>query len=542
MNWLRYLLEANIYLAAFYLLYYILLANETHYRLNRIYLLVTCIIAYIIPFFQLGFLKPAIDDATVATIIINPIAKAGVVKSIEFNWHDLLVYGYIGGAAVTLVIFSVKIARLLCMMRAEKHPLDNKYKLIRLENSNTAFSFFNYVFIGTNVSGAETVIRHELVHIDQKHSADIIFLELVKVAGWFNPFIYLLQRSLKSIHEYIADEQAAAFENDTLAYSSLLVSNAYGLGGSSITHSFFNYNLLKKRIIMLNQKRSGNLARLKYLAALPVCAVLLCASTLGFSKTYGVIDIAPQKQTDTTKKLKIVEVKQPSERPVEIRQKINQGVKEVVTKQKKLDLKQGQSPDKVQEIEIVPVKDPGKSADLIKKLPGVKIADNGDVYAQGKPVTKIKINGKEVKSADVIEKPAPTVLQLQKIPPPMEPIPPVSKEFDALFKSMSKTIRYPAAARESSLVGSVIVKFDVDADKKITDINIIKGIGGGCDEEVVRAVKAFVGSVDAKVGNYKMAVTFDLDNVEPPKSASGEFAKDPSFAGEVIVVGYGIKK
>ena len=86
MNWLKYLLEANIYLAVFYLLYLLLLANETHYRLNRLYLLTTCVIGYIIPFIQLGFLKPTINDgATVTTIILNPIAQAGAVKTAEFS-------------------------------------------------------------------------------------------------------------------------------------------------------------------------------------------------------------------------------------------------------------------------------------------------------------------------------------------------------------------------------------------------------------------------------------------------------------------------
>lgn len=542
MNWLHYLLEANIYLAVFYLLYYILLANETHYRLNRIYLLTTCVIAYIIPFFQLGFLKPAIDEgATVVTIIINPLAKTDAVKAAEFNWHELLIYGYIAGATVTLAVFSVKIARLLRMMRAKKNRLDNKYKLILLENSNTAFSFFNYVFIGTNVSGAETVMRHELVHIRQMHSADIIFLELFKVTGWFNPFIYLLQRGLKSVHEYIADEQAATFESDTLAYSSLLVSNAYGLGGSSITHSFFNYNLLKKRIIMLNQKRSGNLARLKYLAALPVCAGLLCASTLGFSKTYGIIDIAPQKVTDTVKKPKVVEVKQPTEVSKKIREEVNQAIKNEIVVQKKLAAKEVSSPDKVKEIQIAPVKTSDKSADVIKTIPGVEVAANGDVYAQGKPITRVKVNGKELKSDDVVEKEAPKATEQQKIPPPMEPIPPVSNDFDNLFKDLSKKVRYPKAAREAHVVGSVVLRFDWDGDK-IDHIMVNKGIGSGCDEEVIRVLHAFNGSLAAKPGNYKLAVTFNLNGIEAPKPAGRDFAKDPSFAGEVVVVGYGVKK
>jgi hypothetical protein len=101
----------------------------------------------------------------------------------------------------------------------------------------------------------------------------------------------LLQRSLKTIHEYIADEQTAAYERDALTYSSFLLNNAYGIQGSTIAHSFFNYNLLKKRIIMLNKNRSGKLARLKYLTALPLCAGMLCTSTLVFSKNYGLIDL-----------------------------------------------------------------------------------------------------------------------------------------------------------------------------------------------------------------------------------------------------------
>jgi len=132
---------------------------------------------------------------------------------------------------------------------------------------------------------------------------------------------------------------------------------------------------------------------------------------------------------------------------------------------------------------------------------------------------------------------------LQKMPPPpMEPIPPVSKDFENLFKSMQKNVRYPASAREANVVGSVVVNFNVNENHNLSNIVVLKGIGNGCDEEVVRAIKAFTGSVEAKAGNYKMAVTFDLDGIKAPKPASGDLFKDPSFAGEVVVVGYPIKK
>jgi hypothetical protein len=215
-----------------------------------------------------------------------------VVTAPVFTINDYLWMAYVAGAVVLLLFLVVKLYSVFKLTQNNKAAY-GKYKMVYLKDTDVAFSFFNYLFIGTRAAGANTIITHELVHIRQKHSADIMFLELLKVICWFNPCIYLLQKSLKTVHEYIADEQTAATEADALTYSSFLVNNAYGAGGSSITHSFFNYNLLKKRIIMLNQQRSGKLARLKYLIAVPVCAGLLCASTLGFSKNYGWIDLSP---------------------------------------------------------------------------------------------------------------------------------------------------------------------------------------------------------------------------------------------------------
>jgi hypothetical protein len=148
-----------------------------------------------------------------------------------------------------------------------------------------------------------------------------MLLEVLKVINWFNPFVYLLQRSIKTVHEYIADEQTAAYERDALTYSSFLLNNAYGIQGSTIAHSFFNYNLLKKRIIMLNKNRSGKLARLKYLTvhtALRGNALCINPADIDYIKktmklTVEVIDVdsqtkmpvavAKDAKSDTTRKL-----------------------------------------------------------------------------------------------------------------------------------------------------------------------------------------------------------------------------------------------
>ena len=313
MNWLHYLLEANLYLAVFYGGYYLFLSRETHYTLNRFYLLFGSVISFILPVMQLGILKPVERPITAvhftfatqsASFIPAPVATAAPI----FTWQDGIVYVYLLGAVILLMVLLIKLYQLLKLTRAKKPGPEDSYKVVQINGSDTAFSFFNYMFIGTKVQQTEMIIKHELVHIRQKHSADIIFIELLKIVNWFNPFIYLVQYSLREIHEYIADEKIASSGTDALTYSSFLVSNAYGLSGSSITHSFFNYNLLKKRIIMLHQKRSGSLARLKYLLAIPICGGLLCASTLAFSKTYGWVDIAPHHSNyaDTVAQARVI--------------------------------------------------------------------------------------------------------------------------------------------------------------------------------------------------------------------------------------------
>ncbi len=308
MSWLHYLMEANLYLVLFYLCYCLFLNRETHYTLNRAYLLFSCVAAFVLPILQLGMLKPVPQvtapvnyaATTAVPLTHTPVTLAAPVTANRvFTWDDGLLYIYLIGAGIFLLVLLFKLHRLALLARAGRAGEQQGYRLVRLNETNTAFSFFKYLFIGAGTASADTIIRHELVHIRQKHSADIIFIELLKVINWFNPVIYLMQRSLRAVHEYIADEQTASSGNGALAYSSFLVENAYGLSGTSVTHSFFNYNLLKKRIIMLHQKRSGKLARLKYLVTLPVCAGMLCASTLAFSKTYGWVDIAPKRNIDS---------------------------------------------------------------------------------------------------------------------------------------------------------------------------------------------------------------------------------------------------
>ncbi|WPU92542.1 M56 family metallopeptidase [Mucilaginibacter sabulilitoris] len=554
MNWLHYLLEANLYLVVFYAGYQLFLKNETYYTLNRVYLLLSCILSFALPLMQIGILKAAEQGTGVTAYVISTGLKPTTNQANDFNLsiQNMFFYAYLLGVAVLAVILLLKLFKLTRMTRTVHETIEDKYKIIPVEDSNTAFSFFNYLFIGSKTAGSDIIIRHELVHIRQKHTLDVLFLELIKIINWFNPFVYLLQNSIKTVHEYIADEQTAAYDSDALAYSSFLVNNAYGLNASSVTHSFFNYNLLKKRIIMLNQKRSGNLARLKYLVAVPICAVALCASTLGFSKTYALIDLAPQKISDTTKVwsrsidnkngVKLDEigsvVNNKTDFEVTITEK--QGSKKIYRKStasaedKKLLLdKYGYVfPDKM----AVP-KPPEKIANMPPPPPPANPAK------ANKP-PKIK---KSIKVIDVElvpppaapEKPAEPVKEPaeQKAPPP-PPEPP----FKDMGKFIGKTARYPSEAKRNNAEGAVIIKYNLNNNKQINNVQMVKGIGYGCGDDIVKALPSFKVVDNVKPGNYTLKVNYIIatDSTNPgllkpsPKAVTDITSADL----EVVIVGY----
>jgi beta-lactamase regulating signal transducer with metallopeptidase domain len=576
MNWLHYLLEANLYLVVFYTGYCLFLNKETYYTLNRAYLLLSCILSFLLPVMQIGTLKPAesgvVKVVLLASTGLKPVATE--VQASHITVDDVLLYTYLLGVIVLALVLIFKIFRLIKMTRTTNALVDNKYKLIGIDGSNTAFSFFNYLFIGTKTAGSDIIIRHELVHIRQKHSADIIFMELIKIINWFNPFIYLMQVSLKTVHEYIADEQTAAHETDALAYSSFLVNNAYGLNGSSITHSFFNYNLLKKRIIMLNQKRSGNLARLKYLMAVPICAAALCASTLAFSKTYALIDLAPRQHTVPTADHKAANIATDTTRVINHNQVTSKGYKYeeegylingktdfrvIITEkngEQKEYLKHSTKP-----ADLAMLKDKyGYSFPKMMIYPKLPPPPPMPGPQSGKnkippppPPAKVK---KGVKVTDVVispppvdepAPPAPVQAPGEAVPPP----PPPKDPFDSLYKYIGKHVRYPTVARENHFAGKIILTFNIN-NGKIGDLKITRGLYDVMDAEVVRVIKNYNGTLNARPGKYVIPVSYNLVDEKGNNVGKQPDNKNKSEANtivvesgrvytlnEVVIIGYG---
>jgi TonB family protein len=153
-----------------------------------------------------------------------------------------------------------------------------KSHIIKFHGLNTAgFSAFGHIFVSSRLTPEEAgeIIKHEQNHLNHHHSADIILIELVMLFQWFNPVVYFFSRSLRAVHEYQADEECINLGISVNNYQKLLMNQIFKSKIFTITNSFSNPSLVKKRMIMMTKERSGSLANFKLLLVFPVIASVM---------------------------------------------------------------------------------------------------------------------------------------------------------------------------------------------------------------------------------------------------------------------------
>ncbi|HET7360604.1 MAG TPA: M56 family metallopeptidase, partial [Salinimicrobium sp.] len=191
----------------------------------------------------------------------------------QINWWLII---YFSGLLFSLGLFLKKYFGLKKMFRFKVVSEENGFKIIEVPNSNLACTFFNTIFLGEalKLKEKEHILSHEMVHVIQKHSWDLVFFELLKMVFWFNPLIYIFQQKIATLHEFIADAQAVKTTERKTYYHQLL-NTAFNTQNISFTNQFFNHSLIKKRIVMLQKSQSKSVGRLKYLVLLPLLLVML---------------------------------------------------------------------------------------------------------------------------------------------------------------------------------------------------------------------------------------------------------------------------
>lgn len=269
MNWPSYLIQVNIYLTLFYAFYVLVLQNETFFKWNRIFLVSSGGLSFLIPLMQSEWVKNLFVTKTIEEFsgtALNPLMLNEVQISVNRNeglttgeWIALL---YLLG----VLLFLSKFLWQLSKVSKSFHE------------GSQAQSFFHKIKVSERLPSRESIIKHEEVHASQLHSADVIIFELISIINWFNPVVYAYKKSVKYIHEFIADE-AASIDTGKSEYALLLVSNAFGVQNDQLTNNFYNQSLLKKRIIMLHKTKSRRTALLKYGLTAPLFAAMLVFSS-----------------------------------------------------------------------------------------------------------------------------------------------------------------------------------------------------------------------------------------------------------------------
>ena len=283
------LIQILVFQVLFLAVYETFLKKETFFNLNRIYLLLTPILGTALPFISVDFIQKSIPQEYVVqlpAVVVGDTISEAIPNATSF-WLPSLLDLWLFGIALSAVIFIWKIFRITKIYLSGNTVYFDGLKLKILPKTDTAFSFFNTIYLGENISEEKrsSIVAHEKIHIQQKHTLDLLFFEILRIIFWFNPLIYVFQNRMATLHEFIADEKLTA-ENDKKQYYQNLLSEVFQTEKISFINTFFNQSLIKKRISMLQKSKSRKAAQLKYLLLLPaICAMLIYTACSNEPKT-----------------------------------------------------------------------------------------------------------------------------------------------------------------------------------------------------------------------------------------------------------------
>ncbi len=423
---LPYLLTASLYLLLFYGCYALLLRRNTFFGLNRLYLLASLVLSLALPLVQLPV--ETTSSLPVGTITLPAFtvgsSQTAATGSLTITQGLWLLYGL--GILIMLIQLGLNLVAVFRLIRrgtAERKP---NYTLVRLpENSTPSFSFGRYLVLNQpdSLSEPEALLRHEAAHIRQGHTVDILLLEIVRIAFWFNPVLWRYKRALQEVHEFLADRAAVRqVEVQTQpTYVRQLVAYALDVPLTALTTPFVSKSTLKQRIIMLQKPQTHRRALLGYALALPLAALLVMCTQPD----------RDQPISETTAATQQAQV----QKPVNV---------------------------------------------------------EGEVF---------------------------TVVEQQ---------PEFKGGMAALGQYLQSNLKYPAAARKANVQGRVFVRFIVTKTGEITNVEILKGIGFGADEEAIRVVQNMPrwkpAMQSGKLVNvqFNLPINFQLDD----KTAVNNFLKE----------------
>ena len=285
---LPYIIKSALVLAMLYVCIMPLLEKETFHRLNRIIILGCLILSFIVPFIHFtGGTNPTVNMLRQAVQLPEIMIDGNGSEQSILNLADIMICIYIIGVVAIFTMTVVQTASLILRLRKCEQIADNRGNTIVLTDyAISPFCFFHYIVMSRDdyANNRGFILTHEQEHIRLRHYIDLIILQVATIIQWFNPFVWLIGKNLKAIHEFEVDEAVLNKGIDATQYQQFLVIKAVGNRLQPFANNL-NKESLKRRIIMMNQKKSNRWMMLKALFVIPVAtlAVSVFANTSDMS-------------------------------------------------------------------------------------------------------------------------------------------------------------------------------------------------------------------------------------------------------------------
>ncbi len=291
-----YLIESSVCLLFFLTFYRLALSNLTHFNWMRVYLLSSLTLSLFLHLLKIpdqlfssivgnGLLDKQLYliNLSLPTIFSPNTFEHGIQSSPAANWQYYLIFLlltiYVVGVLYKSFLFIQSLLEIKESIRNNERSKEGNYWIITTNTRVAAYSFLNYIFISRNHKNLtllelEQIKLHEKIHVNQRHTIDVLFVEVYSILFWFNPLVYFAKSKLQEVHEFIADGKVVGNDEAKRNYAQLLLDLAVDSKPSFLLTGFTNKQI-KNRIKMISKKRSLSAGKLLFFSFVPVAAILL---------------------------------------------------------------------------------------------------------------------------------------------------------------------------------------------------------------------------------------------------------------------------
>ncbi|HNP17643.1 MAG TPA: TonB family protein [Fulvivirga sp.] len=457
----QYFVEANLCLIVLGFIYIVFLRKEVDFKFRRGYILLSAIIIIASPLIKLPFL--GVEGINIVkdieTIILPELVIGDATAAVSTQYDSYLSIGkavglvYLGITSLLALNFLFQLFQIGWFYKSfnRKSTKINGYKIIETNGVLPTFSFFRVIFfdnsINLNLDEKNRIIEHEIVHIRQFHSLDIVLTEIIKIIFWYNPIAWYFKNEAQDLHEFLADREVIK-TTDQENYNSLLAKMTLTKAHLSLGHHF-NKSKTLKRIAMMKfeNKRVNQWKRAIIIPLVMLTVVVISCNDEIMQDVNTVMETASQTEMPEDLKgelAKLVE-KYPDANFIYMEA---EGTAESALKNLK-------NLDPLSIAYVKSYKDKNLVGFIVNKNgPIQNQADNNDVF---------------------------TVVDEGALP---------QGGFEEYYKWVASELKYPEQAKKQGVQGKVYVQFIVNEIGQITEVEVVKGIGSGCDLEAIKVISA----------------------------------------------------